>query len=298
MILESSFVYKKFEANKSMLLKCLIYTFIWGFVAHGYMFSNNSVSHDSLGELIAMDWILETKQASGRVFWPVYRLLFVGRMAQPWLSGILSLLYFGFAAFLICKVFSIHSNFLLALTCGTLTVNISVIALTSTYIQDLDADALAMLCAVAAVFCWNMHRFGFLAGIPFITISLGLYQSFISVTITLAIFVCIKELYSGVSAKNVFVKGLRAISMLIAGGLFYLCVLKLYEMAGKFSMDSGSYNSLSAIQSITFERFIQLVVDCWIVTVKELLAHASVYPSVIDKGIHFFLFSFTAGGQF
>ena len=39
-----------YEKNKKMLLFALVCTFLWGMLAHGYCFFDNSFSHDSLSE--------------------------------------------------------------------------------------------------------------------------------------------------------------------------------------------------------------------------------------------------------
>ena len=58
-------------------------------------------------------------------------------------------------------------------------------------------------------------------------LSLGLYQSYICVSIVLILFVCIMELLDGEKAKSVICKGLRACAMLLLGGIIYYVLMKL-----------------------------------------------------------------------
>lgn len=42
----------KLKRNRSCIILSILFTFIWGMAAHGYMYFNNSISHDSLNEFI------------------------------------------------------------------------------------------------------------------------------------------------------------------------------------------------------------------------------------------------------
>ncbi len=183
--------------NKQLLLQCIGLTFLWGLIAHGFMFANNNLSWDSLVHIKESFYPYSWKASLGRIFVPIYEASIRGRVTIPWLIGILSLLYISIALLFISKIFNIQSAFSLFIIAGILTVNPTITSITATYISDLDADMLAMLLSVIAVYCWQKLRKGYLYGAIPLMLSLGLYQSYISTTIVLIIFVCVLNLLRG-----------------------------------------------------------------------------------------------------
>ena len=83
----------------------------------------------------------------------------------------------------------------------------------------------ALLAAVAAVFLWA--RFGWLGTALGVLLTAGvmsLYQSFLSVIITLVIAYSLWQLLTGAKFKAVFLPGLRSLVMIgLGGGLYTRC---------------------------------------------------------------------------
>ena len=147
-----------YEKNKKMLLFALACTFLWGMLAHGYCFFDNSFSHDSLREFHGTIFGNGLKMQAGRVFTPLYRDLLRGDATVPWLIGMLSLLWMGITSFFTYKVLDIESKAAIALTAGVLAVNITVSANAATYLNDLDNHMFALLCAVVFWFAAALIR--------------------------------------------------------------------------------------------------------------------------------------------
>jgi len=213
------------ERSKKQLYLSLAATFIWGLFAHGYAFAGNYVTHDSLREFHSEILGNEIKMGSGRVLTPIYRDLLGSDVTLPWLMGLLALLWIGLAVFLMIRLFRVESNVITCLIAGACVTNIAVSSTTATYIHDLDSYMFSMLCAVVAVYIWRNHKLGWLMGAVFIAASLGIYQSFVFVAVTLAMMVCILDLLDGKSFKVVFADGIRAILMIVLGGI----LLPAYE---------------------------------------------------------------------
>lgn len=150
---------------------------------------------------------------------PLYKAVFRTDLTLPWIAGLLSLVWIGLAVFLVIRMFRVESRNLIFLIAGIFTVNITVSATAATYMHDYDGDMFAMLCAVIAVYFWKNVRWGSVLGAAFVAMALGIYQSYISVTIVLVMFVCILELLDGANFKNILIKGLKAVGMLILGGI-------------------------------------------------------------------------------
>ena len=116
-------------------------------------------------------------------------------------------------------------------------------------------------------------------------LSLGLYQSYISMTITLIIMRCIFWLLEGRSYKVVFVEGLKGIAVLIVGGLMYLCVIKIVSGISQISLTAGGYNSLENILALTPRSFLSLCKEAWKLTLTRIIKVNSPYSSRFTAGI-------------
>ena len=238
-----------FERNRNGMFLCVIATFAWGLVTHAYIFLHSSFSHDSLNEFNAAVFGNAWRIQLGRIFVPAYRLLVREAITLPWLIGVLSLLYISAAVFLTVKLFGIRSRLLTALIAGVYTANITVTATAATYIHDLDCNMLALALAVLAVYLWKRFDKGFLYGMLPLCVSMGLYQSYLSVAITLVILYLVLQLLDGHPFAEVFGKGLKSLGMIVgAGALYYLAIQLVCRITGLLLV-SGTYNSMDSILS-------------------------------------------------
>lgn len=276
----------KLRRNRNLILFCLIATFVWGMVAHGYIFFHSSFSHDSLNEFNATVSGNEWKIQLGRVFVPFYRFFVRGDLTLPWLIGFLSLIYISVTLFLVVKVFNIISRLLIALTAGILTVNITVIAQAATYINDLDCNMLALALSTAAVYLWRRYNKGFLFGMVSVCLSVGLYQSYISVTITLILLYLIIRLLDGETFSAIFKQGLKGIGMLLGGCALYLLSTKIVCTATGISLISGNYNSIDTVLTMSLPEIIYTAIYGYFYTCYKILTVTSTYSRVCVFVIH------------
>ena len=207
------------------LMLCLLSVLCWGLIAHSYGFFNCNFSHDSLNAFYATPRENQWKLENGRFIVTVYRALFRGNFALPWLIGLLALVFVGLSLFLMARMLKLRNPLLLMLTGGIMCVNLSFTAQTATYIHELDCNYLALLLAVGAVYLWYFYRgwLPFFGGAVLIFLSLGIYQSFIAAAATLMIFLSLMDLFQGEDVTFVFQRGLRGIAVLLIGMLGY-CV--------------------------------------------------------------------------
>ncbi len=268
----------KLKNNKKQIIWCLAVTFIFGLAAHAYMFFNTLISYDSLNEFIGSNnWKIQL----GRVFVPAYRMLLRGNIAVPWLVGLLSLFYIGVTVFLVTKIFDIKSKTLTFLIAGIFATNITVIATAATFIHDLDADMMALLLAAFAVFLWKSYGKGFLYGMIPICLSIGLYQSYISVAITLILLYLIMQLLNGVCFSDIFKKGCKSIAMLVGGGILYFLSTKVICGITGIELVSGSYNSVDTVLSMSIPQIILETVRGYKNTVLKILRMQSIHPEKV-----------------
>lgn len=270
--------------------------FLFGMLAHGYAFTNLTVSHDSLNEMYlfgsihyAAGSVAEWKISLGRFLYPAYRLIFSGAAGTPWLSGILSLVWISLAVYLIARMFAIDHVPLLAVLAGLCTVNATYSALTATYIFDLDSDMLAVLLAVLAAYLW-FTRSGWrriFAAIP-VVLSLALYQAMVSVTVTLIMIACILRLWKNESAKDVFLDGLSAIGILLLAGAVYYLLVRAVCSAADVAIGSG-YNGLANLGKMTLSLVPAAIRSTYKTWLTNTLRQPFVWNSGLTHGIHLLL---------
>lgn len=254
-----------FQREKRQLLLCLCAVFLWGLVAHGYGFLHCSLSHDALNAFIASENEDFWKVCVGRFFSPLYRSLLRGSVAAPWLLGLLGLVWVAAAVYLVCRIFRVQSPVLTVLIAGIMTTNLSFISQVATYFHEFDINAFALLLAVAAVFLWSARRgWGWsVLGCLCLYGSMGLYQGFVALAITLMIARCLGDLLEKKTAKEVFLHGLRGILLLLAAGALYTGTMKLFNAYGFRLMDRT--NPLSTGDQSPVRLYLGLV--------KPALAH-------------------------
>lgn len=274
-----------YERNKKWLFFSLISVFVWGMMAHGYCFVDNNLSHDSLNEFHAQIFGNEWKIQLGRVFVPLYRDLLRSDVTMPWLIGILSLLWIGLSVFLVVKIFNIKSKLTVFLTAGVFATNISVSAVAATYVNDLDNNMFALLLAVLAVCLWRRMRWGAVLGAVCVAGSLGLYQSYILVAVTLVMIASIMDLFRDAKWQDVFFKGLKAIGMLLAGGVLYYIAMKAIVASSGVKLNSGDYNSLDAALQLSPSNILTLVAGAYQDCCTRLMQAYSTYPSILVKAM-------------
>lgn len=246
------------------LVFCLISVLCWGLIAHGYGFLNCNFSHDSLNAFYATARENQCKLENGRFIVPVYRALFRGDFALPWLIGLLALLFIGLSLYLMARMLKLRRPLLLVLAGGILTVNLSVTAQTATYIHELDCNYLALLLAVEAVYLWYFYRgwLPFLGSAVLIFLSLGIYQSFFAAAATLMILMSLADLYRDKDVCLIFRRGLLGIGALLLGLASYcvfsellLRLLHLQRTYGIAAQSASILRDLPRLLSGTYADF-------------------------------------------
>lgn len=238
------------EKEKKLCLFSLAATFLWGLFAHGYGIMDSNFTHDSLDEFYGSIYGTHVKISVGRFFVPFYRYFSRTALTLPWLIGILGLLWCGLAVYLVIRLFQIEHKGFILLTAGIFTVNLTVSSTIATFIHDFDSDMLSLMFSVAAAFCWRKHPWGWLPGALLLVLSLALYQSYISVTIVLVMIVCILDLLDEIPFRKVFTSGLKAVAMLLLGGIVYYIAMKAALKYTGVTMLTGQYNTLDKSLSL------------------------------------------------
>ena len=99
--------------------------------------------------------------------------------------------------------------------------NTTVTLTNATYIYDADTYMLALLFSVLAVYFAFQFRYGTIASMIAVCISIGLYQAFIQVTIIFFMFMLIKEILEGTDTKMIFRVAVKSL-ICLGGGYYYM----------------------------------------------------------------------------
>ena len=206
-------------------------------------FLKKQVTDAGLNALVVEPVETYWKMQLGRPGIVLYRRTVRGLIAAPWMLGLLSLLWLSLACFLTVKLFQIRNPWFVVLAGGILAANLSTVAMTATFLYEMDADCFALLLGVIAVLLWDRGRWpGTLIGVLFTAACMGIYQSMISIPITLVMLLSIAALLRGEAFRPVFRKGLRALIMLALGGLLYWLGVRLMCSWKGINLALDSYN--------------------------------------------------------
>ena len=234
------------DEQRRMLLLSFGAVFLFGLAAHAYGFLRAGFSHDMLNALVVEPVETYWKMQLGRPGIVLYRRTIRGLIAAPWMLGLLSLLWLSLSCFLTAKLFQIRNPWFVILSGGILAANLSAVAMTATFLYEMDADCFALLLGVFAVLLWDRGRWpGALIGALFIVACMGTYQSMVSIPITLVMLLCIAALLRGETFRPVFLKGLRALAMLALGAILYWLAVRLMCSWKGINLALDSYNNVS-----------------------------------------------------
>ena len=233
---------KKLFYSSDSFLYVFISIFLFGIITHGYRFFNLDFANASLSvyKNTGMQMI-----SIGRFLQPVY-LFFRGNIYPPTFVGFLSLVFLGCSVCIIIELLNIENKVLVGLVCGVLVTNTTVTLTNATYIYDADTYMLALLFSVLAVYFAFQFRYGTIASMIAVCISIGLYQAFIQVTIIFFMFMLIKEILEGTDTKMIFRVAVKSLICLGGGLLLYDLALKIVLRVMKIEL-SNAYNGLTNV---------------------------------------------------
>ena len=237
------------------------------FVAHGFLFSNEFFSHDSVSYFAYSEWGFDFYTGIGRFLIPVYEYC-KGGVAAPWLIGILFALWMSLAGIVITGVLQIRSLPGIALSCALLVTNVSLSLTGATYVYCMDEYALALLFAAlsAAVFL----RGGALAPLGVIPLlaCLSIYQPYLTVTASLCLLALLRQASDGRRVGAILPRGVACLALIALSFLIY----------------NALWNALRVLVAVPQTRDVTPLSDFGVI------------PRLISAYRAFFAFLFRSGG--
>ncbi len=231
--------------DRSLWLRLLICCFIIGMLCYGYSFFNPIYTQDGAGS------IMQTGDAIWKIslgrFVQVLNMEWRGYIAVPWLLGFISLFWITASSYVIVKCFHIQQRSLMYATVALLTTNTAFIATHIAFIHEIDAFALAQLCACLSVFALaRLRRFSLPVSSLFIILCLGLYQPYLAVILVLMLTLLAYRCLEGASSRELVRLIMRMISSLIIAYILYTLIHKALIFCSDIPAASG-YNGMPAM---------------------------------------------------
>lgn len=229
--------------NEKMKFTFLM-TVMFSIFAHGFRYSNNLYSHDALLNVCQKD---DSWQVSlGRFLQPLTMYL-RGDIVTTWVIVIIAMVCYCFSVYLIIDILQIESRYMIALVAGVAVCNITITTANASFIPWLDMYGIALLSAVSGVYmCLKEKLWQNLLAILAFTVSLGMYQAYIDVALSLCVIVLIHKCIENEDFKAIIKMGIKmVVCFLIAGVLYYVLwqvALNLYQVA-----PADSYNGMADV---------------------------------------------------
>lgn len=228
--------------------------------AHGFLFTNEFFSHDSL---ILFDYgnranTFNTQVKIGRILIPLYEFL-KGPIAAPWLVGLLYFLWMSLASVLTVRVLHLENFAAIILTVALLCSNRSLAVTGASYVYCMDEYALALLFAAAAAWFFCCCQHGWILGIVCLVAVLSIYQSYFTVVAALCFFSLLPDV---IHNEKPF--------LTIRRGLYYLSLLAVSFAIYSFSwkvicrlLNLERSRTSSTILSLKPPQILQRIIDAY-----------------------------------
>lgn len=244
---------------KRRLLYAMLGAALFSLAAHGYAYFSFAPLHDAVNYIDYHSGAWEI--SLGRYLEPLYGAI-RGKYTMPWLSGMLSMLYTGVAAFFISELLEIKNRWLVMITAGFLCVNATMTDTILEYASFGDMFALALM--LASIGTYMILRVSGLVGaglgMIFYLGSLGLYQSYIFIGVQLMIqHVLHQALRERRLIRKCLPSWLRMAAVMAATLAAYVVLYKgAMRLYGVKAVPS-SYNSPAALLSMSAGEILEYI---------------------------------------
>ncbi len=258
---------RKFESPENM---SFLTTFAIGFTTHLFGFINVIHNFDDIANLPAGSG---AGIISGRWFLTILDTLFtkIGITYNlPYVNAILFILLLSVSVKYMIHILEIK-NRASAILIGAVFVVFPSVTSTLFYRFTTVIYGIAILCAVMAVWCVKRFKFGIILSIFLIACSLGIYQAYVTITISLMVIELLRNnLTKNSEAKDMIKQGATYVGTLILGLVTYYILLKICLMA--FHAQLSTYKGIDKMGVIeiaqlpgllkrTFYGFVSIVFD-------------------------------------
>lgn len=239
-----------FDSNKRF---SFLTALIVGIITHITFLTEMIMSQDGLWNSICYYKGGIWEESLGRWGLVIVNII-VNNLALPNLTGIVSIVLISISVIFIVDILKLKNKITIFIVAVAMVVSPSLTG-TLLYVYTSVAYCIAMLISVLTVkliFKEKYKIFNFILSTILFTISLGIYQSYIGVTVGLTVIRLIKDLYDkNENIKDFFIHGIVMCIIVIIGGFSYSCITEYvlqYEQLNK--PDYSGMNNISIENTI------------------------------------------------
>ena len=222
-----------------------------GLLVHIYMLVNKFPNHDDVGQMFDQ----MRRAHTGRWFLHVPTAL-TSRVSLPWVKGLAQIFYIALSACLVASCMRIKDEVYCVLLAAVM-VCFPTVASTLSYMNN--PLFFSLLLACLAAFLADRYRWGFLAGIVCIALSLGIYQAYIGVAAALMVSMLLMGLLRGQPVKDTLFKAARFLLALGLGVVAYIGIVK-WTMRGT---ELTAYMGVSNMGQIPLREMPSLILTAY-----------------------------------
>lgn len=254
------------------LKKIALYTLIFMVLLHGYRYVSLGFSHDSLAFAWQPD--LEWQISLGRYMQPFYWWIIRGRIAAPFIVGVLSYGYMVGSVYGVASLLDLKAKTSLFLLAGLMCGSLAFIALDATYSHTADVYMLALMLNIAAAWlCLRGRRRvpSVLAAVVLLVISTGLYQAYLQVFTALTmVWALLRLLKTDDRAipEAVARCAQSFLALMLAMALFFVGYYVVMAVTGVEAVSKA--NSIGGMKVLSGAALVDMVKTTWKMPLRQL----------------------------
>lgn len=232
------------DTQKKLFTASVLLTFIFYSLSNGYRFFHSTFAGDSLFMIYQNGGSWEI--ALGRFVKP-FLIILRGAVITPFLISVLTILWLSLSVCFVADFLEIKRLPSVAFIAAIMTCNITILSLNAAFLSDLDFYSLSLFLSILGVWLMKKERPLFLiAGSLSLSMSLGIYQSYICVSIALVMIHFLYKMPDFPNFKCILKKAVMyLLSFMAAAGIYY-AVWKVFQQVFDI-WTSDSYNGLASI---------------------------------------------------
>ena len=254
------------------LKKIALYTLIFMALLHGYRYVSLGFSHDSLAFAWQPD--LEWQISLGRYMQPLYWWIVRGRIAAPFIVGVLSYGYMVGSVYGVASLLDLKAKTSLFLLAGLMCGSLAFIALDATYSHTADVYMLALMLNIAAAWlCLRGRRRvpSVLAAVVLLVISTGLYQAYLQVFTALTMVWALLRLLK-TDDRAIPEAAARCaqsfLALMLAMALFFVGYYVVMTVTGVEAVSKA--NSIGGMKVLSGAALVDMVKTTWKMPLRQL----------------------------
>lgn len=234
----------------------ILATWIGGLFAHAYRFFNLMPTWDSMYNYKGTGATV----TSGRWFLGV-----IGQLSTEydltWVNGAWSLVFISIAAVLLVELFELKSDVAVILT-SLLVVTFPTVTSTFAFMFTADGYMFSFALAVLGIFLAFRYKYGFLAGMICVCLSMGTYQAYLSVAMMTFLLFAIKQLLlDEKSWLEVIAKDWKA-GVAIVGGAVLNSVMS--SVCNKLmATELSTYQGINSMGLLSGRGYLEALLKTW-----------------------------------